>query len=208
MLLFLDTETTGKWDFSHAWDWPSQPHIVQLAAYLARDDEECTHIESMNTLIRPEGWSSFPEALAVHGITDERAAVMGIPLREAMTRFASLCKSADEPPNTGRVIAHNIQFDTHLILASFARCGMDQQIREWGILRPFCTMRALTSRMNLPGRYPGKPKWPTLDEAYRYMFPGATPIGEMTDHSRHSAMGDLLATRNIFTEGRKRGWWK
>jgi DNA polymerase-3 subunit epsilon len=54
--------------------------------------------------------------------------------------------------------------------------------------------------MKLPGRYPGKYKWPNLAEAHRFC------LGRDFDDA-HSAMGDVLACRDIYIHGRTEGWW-
>jgi DNA polymerase III epsilon subunit-like protein len=202
MLLFIDTETTGKWNFKQAWDHPSQPDLLQLGMMLCLADEECTQISSLNEIIRPEpNWEWSDEAEAIHRISLHRAMTFGKPLEQVINAAINMMCGADEEGMGGRVIAHNIQFDTNVLLRAMALCGRNPV--HYSMLHPFCTMRALTNRMNLPSKWPGKPKWPTLDEAFAYVCPemGTDP------EKRHSAMGDLLMCRDIFTEGRKRGWW-
>jgi hypothetical protein len=65
MLLFVDTETSGLIDFAQPTDHPSQPHIVQLAALLCDDDEDCTVRETYQSIIRPDGWEIQTAAEAV-----------------------------------------------------------------------------------------------------------------------------------------------
>src|SRR6185295_11578100 len=86
----------------------------------------------------------------------------------------------------GTLVAHNLPFDNRMLLRASASAGVDPS--PLSLLRPFCTMRALTPRMRLPGRHPGQYKWPSLDEAHRFCFPHA----ERDTAARHSAMGDLL----------------
>src|ERR1051326_4611342 len=60
MVLFFDTETTGKYEFGLPPDDHRQPHIVQLAALLS--DDSGKEIASMNAIIRPDGFIIPPEA--------------------------------------------------------------------------------------------------------------------------------------------------
>jgi DNA polymerase III epsilon subunit-like protein len=202
MLLFIDTETTGKWDFKHSWDHLTQPNLLQLGMMLCLNDDDCTQISSLNEIIRPEpDWAWSDEAEAIHRISRDRAHALGRPLEEIINRAINLMSDADEQGMGGRVIAHNIQFDTNILLRAMALCGRNPS--HYSMLHPFCTMRALTNRMNLPGKWPGKAKWPTLGEAFAYVCPDAVTDPE----HRHSAMGDLLICREIFIEGRRKGWW-
>lgn len=201
MILFLDTETTGKWDFNRPWDHPVQPNLLQLGMLLCQDDPDCTQIRSLNVIVRPGlTWEWSEEAERVHGINRDWAIATGEPLEAVVDQALGMLREADNDGLGGRVVAHNIQFDTNILLRSFAVC--DKNPSPYTVLRPFCTMRSLTHRMNLPGKWPGKPKWPTLDEAYAFTLERQLPA-----EGRHSAMGDLLACRDIFSEGRKRGWW-
>jgi DNA polymerase-3 subunit epsilon len=77
MILGLDTETTGLPDFRAPSDADHQPHLVQLAMVLLDDD--LTERASVSMIVRPEGWTSGPEALAAHGITEEIATRCGVP---------------------------------------------------------------------------------------------------------------------------------
>jgi DNA polymerase III epsilon subunit-like protein len=202
MLLFLDTETTGLWNPNQAWDHPSQPNLVQLAMMLCYDDPDCTQQRTLNVIIRPEpDWEWGAKAEAFHRITRERALALGEPLQTVVERALALMVEADEDGLGGRVIAHNIQFDTNLMMRAIALC--DRNPTTYTILHPFCTMRALTTRMALPSRLPGRPKWPTLDEAFAF----ACPVCATDPEQRHTAMGDLLMCRDIFTTGRQHGWW-
>jgi DNA polymerase-3 subunit epsilon len=200
MLLFIDTETTGKVDFKQPWDHPSQPHLVQLGALLLRGNG--TQERELNCIIRPTGYTIPPEATAIHGITTERALAFGVPLDHAMAKLQGMIIDADDTgTGNGKIIAHNLQFDTHIVLAALALCSIP--LAPFGLLRPFCTMRALTDRMKLPGNF-SKYKWPTLDEAWHFMHPDAPPP---PPESRHTAMGDVLMCRDIYFAGLERGWW-
>jgi DNA polymerase-3 subunit epsilon len=198
-LLFIDCETTGLPNYSLPVDHPSQPRIVQLAAVLHDDDDDGVgFVASLNAIIRPDGWTVPAAATAVHRITTERAYAIGEPLHDVLLSLLSLIERADP----GRLIAHNFNFDHRMLLREASADNMPELTSTVSLLSPFCTMLSLTDRMKLPGRY-GKHKWPSLAEAYQYVF--AQPSDEP---GRHSAMGDVLSCRDIFFEGRRREWWR
>lgn len=203
--LFIDTETSGLPDFKLPIDHPSQPHLVSIAAWHGEwsdESQSITHIASLNAVIRPDGWTSHPRALAVHGITDEYARAFGEPLSDVLTRLLTLITATDDGLNGGQLIAHNHSFDHRMILRSFAETRQDSS--PLGLLRPFCTMRALTDRMKLRSSYGTGYKWPRLDEAYEYVFGRPVPGRE----NGHEAMVDLLGCKDIFEEGKRREWWR
>lgn len=207
MYLFIDTETSGLPDFRAPPDAAHQPHIVSLAAWLGEDDDTTDgtlrHVASLNAVVCPDGWHIDPKAEAVHKITEEYAHSFGEPLGLILTRFVQLVTSAFEASSDSLLVAHNFQFDHRMLLRDFAHARRDMVILN--LLRPFCTMRALTSRMRLPsprGRA-GEYKWPKLDEAYQFLFDRSVPGRE----DRHDAMADVLACKDVFEEGRRREWW-
>jgi DNA polymerase-3 subunit epsilon len=207
MHLFIDTETSGLPDFRAPPDARHQPHIVSLAAWLGEEDETSDalrHVASLNAVIKPDGWSIDPKAEAVHKISEEYARSFGEPLGLVLTRLVQLVTQAFEGSSDSLLIAHNFQFDHRMLLRDFAYAQRD--FITLNLLRPFCTMRALTPRMRLPprrGAPAGSFKWPKLDEAYTYLF--ARPVPGRED--RHDAMADVLACKDVFEEGRRREWW-
>jgi DNA polymerase-3 subunit epsilon len=210
MLLFIDTETSGLPDFTLPLTHPSQPRVVQLAAWLGEEYDEgmlppeqkgaLRHHSSLNAIIRPApGATIHPAAERVHGISLERARAVGEDLGDVLRRLYELVALAStDDPASSTLVAHNLPFDNNMLLIESAHAGFDPTPLSY--LRPFCTMRALTTRMKLPGRYPGKYKWPNLAEAHRFC------LGRDFDDA-HSAMGDVLACRDIYIHGRTEGWW-
>lgn len=179
MILFFDTETTGKADFNAKLDAPHQPRIVQIAALLTDDDgQECSHF---NAIIRPDGFTIPEGAARIHGITTERALAVGIGIREAMTFFQGLAL------HTKTYAAHNIDFDRLLVNSEFLRSNI-----KW-LLGPedcFCTMKAMTPVCKLPGVYDDW-KWPKLVEAHQHAFGCGF-------EKAHDALADVRACAKIY----------
>src|SRR5690554_2718581 len=85
----FDTETTGLPEWKEPSGSDKQPHIVQLAAHQVDRDTQKV-IQTLNVIVKPEGWVSSPEALETHGITTEYAGDVGVPEKIALEMFIEL----------------------------------------------------------------------------------------------------------------------
>lgn len=182
MILFFDTETTGKADFRAGPEAPHQPRIVQLAAILT--DPCAREIMAMNVIIRPDGWTIPEETSAIHGITTEFAEQVGVPIKTALGIFGRMKRSAT------RYVAHNIDFDLLLIQSEFFRAFNQTAIIPADQL--FCTMKSATSVCQIPSpNFPGEFKWPKLIEAHHFAF-GTSFEGA------HDALTDVRACVKVY----------
>ena len=184
-VLVFDTETTGFVNNRAPLADPSQPHIVQLAAQLCDDDGAI--LAGMSLIIDP-GVPIPAGAAAIHGITDERAALIGVKPATALGLFAHLYERAD------LLVAHNIKFDLALMDIAYLRHRRQSDL----ISKPtFCTMNAAAPIVNLPPTPKmlaagiRKPKVPKLEEAVRHFF------DEPLDGA-HDAMVDVIACRRVY----------
>lgn len=193
MIIIYDTETTGLARDRLPPDDPGQPHLVQLAASLIEDDG--TERASMSMIVRPDGWTIPEEASRVHGISQDLAARVGVPLRVAVACFTNLRALADE------AVAHNEKFDWTVVEAALARLGVTPE-KPWP--KRICTAQGPaadhvglppTERMLAAGF--NKPKTPNLQELHKHLF------GEGFDGA-HDALIDVRACARCFTELRKR----
>ena len=197
LALFYDTETTGLPDFKAPSEAAHQPHIVQLAALLVDLGTRQT-IQSMDVIVRPHGWTIPDEVAAVHGITTEHAADVGIPERLAVEMFMDLWNNRNR-------VAHNEQFDARILRIALMRhqgnifhSPSGKSVPDiWKEGRAECTARMATPICALPptdkmkavGRF--HHKTPNLGEAYRH-FTGNDL------QNAHSAMADVLACRDVY----------
>jgi len=188
--IFFDTETSGLPLFSEPSEHPRQPHIVQLAAVLV-DMETREHLSSMNTIIRPDGWTIPKEVANIHGITTERAMDEGIPEDQALEQFMALWAQRMR-------IAHNESFDARIIRIAQSRFGYsEEQLALWKGGEALCTLSMATPIMRLPPtakmRSAGfnKFKSANLQEAHTYFcgkpFEGA-----------HDALADVNACSAVY----------
>ena len=183
-VLFFDTETTGL----PVWGEPSggdnQPHLVQLGAILmdvSTREEKAT----IDTIIRPDGWTIPDKVAAIHGITTERAMDEGIPESEALAMLMEIWK-----PEITRV-GHNQSFDERILRIAILRYMDEAAAEAWksgekactGLLaKPICKM--------LPKNQWGF-KMPKLIEAYNH-FHGRDFDGA------HTAMADARACAEVY----------
>lgn len=196
---FFDTETTGLPDFKAPSESEHQPHIVQLACALV-DMENRKIIESMDVIIRPDGWTIPAEVSQIHGITHEMAMDVGIPEKAAIEQFLALMRDADanvfDPPFRRRV-AHNEQFDARIIRIALMRYFGQELADKFKAAEAFCTMRAATpivkapptARMRAVGR--NHFKAPNLGECVRHFF-------DRDLEGAHNAMVDVQACMDVY----------
>ena len=169
-ILFYDVETTGLPLRGTPSDDPRQPHLVQFAALLM-DKNTREEIESINVIIKPDGWVVPPETTALHGISHAKAVARGVPEQDVVAKFVSMNN------NSVLTVAHNIQFDLQMMRSGMLRYGMSRPDVDDICLRPTaCTMQMSQPIVNLPptermlavGIH--SPKSPKLEEAVRFFF--------------------------------------
>lgn len=176
MILFFDTETTGKCDFRADPDAPHQPRLVELAALLCSDLGK--EVASVSLIVKPDGFEIPEEASQLHGITTEIALARGVEENLALAIFDRFLDMADV------AAAHNVDFD-RLVLSR----GCHERRRKLAN-KGVCTMKPMTDYCRLPGHYGYK--WPTLQEAYQRAF------ARDFDGAAHSALADVRACKDIY----------
>ena len=192
MILVFDTETTGFPNPNLAPDHESQPYIVQLAAELCGDDGRTL---AQFSVVIDNGVEIPEKAAAIHGITTERAAEIGIPADVALELFIHLYGMAD------LIVAHHAPFDAKIMDIALARRAARRGGSPIAILsmgKPvFCTMKAATPVVNIPPtermRAAGfnRPKSPKLEECIEHFF------GEKLSGA-HDAMVDVGAAKRVY----------
>jgi DNA polymerase-3 subunit epsilon len=185
--LFFDTETTGLPIFKLDILDPQQTvRICQLAALLT--DDQGNEIESLHTLIKPEGWTIEPGAAAVHGISLERCHEEGMPMEVALARFNSMKEKCAVR------IGYNVSFDKQMMLREAHLLGIPHNSDG---KETVCVMRLATPICKIPptGKMMKagfkKFKNPKLTEAYHHFF------GKEVEKA-HDAMGDVRATKELY----------
>lgn len=200
-ILVLDVESTG---LPISWNEPSSnvdnwPRVIEIAFELF--DETGKTLLKVIELIAPDGWEiptkeifiakgdSEPEAIKKaqfwvdHGFDTETCKLLGKPMPEVLKQFAAAYDECD------LMVCHNTGYDKSVVSAELIRYG----IRVKGKKPDFCTKLEGEEICKLPGKIPGKYKWPTLDELYNHLF-GKSFIGA------HAAGNDIQATKECYLE--------
>lgn len=187
LLLFYDCETQGLPLFDQPSEDPRQPHIVQLAAALVDEDTRAC-VSSINLIAKPDGWTIPDDVVAIHGITTERAAQVGIPEHKILEVFILLSAMASKR------VAHNESFDARMVRIAIKRFWPDGEADEfadkWKAWPSGCTCWESMPICQLPGK--GKAfKKPKLSEAYQHFF--GKPMT-----NAHTAQGDVQACMDVY----------
>lgn len=152
MKLIFDTETTGLCKDYKDYKRDDTPRLVTLSFILVTDNLEI--VDTYNTVVKPEGFIIPKAASDVHGVTHEMAVETGVPISEALDRFAKALELCDT------LVAHNINYDILVMRGEFYRAKrVAKKVDKF-----FCTKEASTNLCKIPSKY-GKFKWPTLTEA-------------------------------------------
>ncbi len=193
--IFYDTETTGF----PVWGEPSnsklQPHIVQLALAMV-NLETRSIVQSLDFIIKPDGWDIPKEVSDIHGITHEMAMDVGIEESQVIKMFHRFMIENNQQSCRFRV-AHNESFDQRIIRIATKRY-LDSGLADFFKAGDaYCTMKSATHIVNLPPTDKmlaagfNRPKNPNLSEAYEFF------TGKELDGA-HNAMVDVKACIDVY----------
>lgn len=178
-LLAYDTESTGM----PVWDQPSsadcQPHLVQIGALLVDADTRAV-IDSIDVIIKPDGWVIPDDVISIHGISNERAHDEGIPEFDALEMFMAM-----HDRSTLR-IGHNQSFDARMMRIAIKRYLNGDIAEAFKLCPAACTGQLARAAMKLP-----KNKMPTLGEAYQHYV--GKPLA-----NAHNAMADARGCLDVY----------
>lgn len=176
LILFYDTETTGLPLFKEPSEHPDQPRIVQIAATLV-DEETRKTVQSIDLIIKPEGYEIPEEMTAIHGIDTAFALAYGVPFVQTMSVFLHLWDGQKR-------VAYNESFDARIVRIAQHRLGASEKnLDEWKLAPAECAMKM--AQKHIGGKYP------KLKDAYRHF------IGEDFENA-HSAMADVKACMAVY----------
>ena len=187
--IFYDTETTGLPLFNQPSEHPDQPHICQLAAVMMDLDTNRV-LQTLDVIIKPDGWIITEEVTAIHGVSQEMA--MDIGVSESVATLMLLEMIGDRLR-----VAHNEQFDARILRIAVKRFLDDEKADQWKAGISECTAILTTPICKLPPTPKmvavgmNKNKTPNLTEAYTHFF-GQGFSGA------HSAITDALACRDVY----------
>ena len=106
--------------------------------------------------------TSTPGAHEAHKITRETTDRLGIDPINAAHTIEDMLDISD------RLVAHNTNFDIKVLRRTLWAAGIDVDILDEK--EDFCTMRKLAPVMQLKPKKYNEWRWPSLAEAYQYMY--------------------------------------
>lgn len=182
MILFFDTETTGKWIKGLPNGSVEQPKTVQLAAILTYEDG--TEAMSMNAVVYQEHVPD--EAAAIHGLTTGLVGEIGMNEGVALAFFEEMLAVCE------RVVGHNVEYDINVITNAVRLLDKKPNADPFAGKDVFCTMRSTTAICRIPNNGRGGFKWPKLSEAYAHFNDGQEFDGA------HDALADVRACKDVY----------
>lgn len=196
-IVVWDTETQGLPKFNEPSESPEQPHIVQIGARMIETDTWSV-LSTLDVICRPEGWTIPDDVAAIHGITTEMAADVGVPESLAVEMLMDMI-------GPRLMVGHNMPFDIRMVRIACFRFFEAASSEEWAARQYECTQAMATPILKLPptqkmraaGRHHHKSA--NLSEAYRF-FTGRELVGA------HSALVDVDACAAVYRaikEGRR-----
>lgn len=188
MNLFFDTESTGlpKNYKAPISDVDNYPRLVQLG-YVITENGNIVH--QNEDIIKPNGFDIPEEASDVHGITTEIALRDGADIVDVLDEFQFWVEQCDT------VIGHNVSFDINVVGAEYFRMYGKSPLEG---KRSVCTMLSGIELCQLPGKFPGKLKYPKLQELYSAIF-------QKPMEQTHTALDDISHTVECYQAMVERG---
>lgn len=186
MYFIFDTETTGlpvfnttgfhrfpSYRFLNKYD-PAR--IVSISWIIA--DDEGNIVKQAYHVVKPLDFNidNSSKATEIHGITKEIAEERGIPWHTMYDEFIQDLLGCDI------IVAHNINFDTSVILSEMYRYNKQDGIHTFLNKGKLCTMRLGKTAM-------GQSKSPKLCELYQYL------CGEDMSNAHDAAYDTLVCYR-------------
>jgi len=181
-----DTETTRLIKYKERSDGANQPHIVSLAAMLVNLDTKQV-LQSINLIVKPDGWIIPQESIDVHGITNELANEVGLPESVVLGIYINLWRKCNLR------IFHNTTLDNRIIRIALKRYTPnlipDEVWKDKELY--YCTMMKSKSILKLLPKNKWGFKSPKLTEAYKF-FTGKDLV------DAHDAMADTMACMDVY----------
>ena len=157
MDLIIDVETTGLPN-------KRQPNFRDLSAYdnarvvsfawIVLDHN--SRIETSYHIIKPNGFTIPSDSIKIHGITNEFAKQVGIPMKECIRHL----KKVFEKYPIKTLVSHNISFDFGVLLSEFYRHYSNDMVSKFFKAERYCTMKFGKEYLKVK-------KFPKLTELYK-----------------------------------------
>lgn len=161
MNIFIDVETSGLL-IKKAWKFPSYRElslydpcrIVSICWLVCQNDKI---VEQAYFIIKPDHFIISHESQLIHGISQEDADAFGVSLPIILDKLYIAMR------NCSNIVAHNIEFDSNVILSECVRYNKNDLIALIESKHLICTMLKGKEFMNVK-------KFPKLIELYKYLY--------------------------------------
>lgn len=143
-------------------------------------------------IIKPNGFIIPSNVVKIHNITTAKANKNGKEMLTVLAELHNDLKELMEPKDANILaVAHNMNFDKHIILSEVHRHGFKELEKLLNKLPTYCTMLQSKSITKIrTERYPGfKP--PKLKELYNHFFEGES-------FKEHDALEDVKACAKCY----------
>ena len=210
-VLVFDVETTGLIPKRTDMNVPKiadYPHIIQLS-FVLYDIQTKTASHIHNSYINVGNRVIISDFITnLTGISNELCASQGKPIIDVLYEFYKAYTQCD------CLVAHNMEFDEHMILVEIERNRetimqtvppclsiFNPMYEKFRGIERYCTMMSGTNICNImvPSKFEGKPaskKWPKLIELYSTLFNGESVDG------LHNSLIDVYACLRCYLKMR------
>tara|TARA_B100001123_G_C15315058_1_gene1025831 strand:+ start:1150 stop:1749 length:600 start_codon:yes stop_codon:yes gene_type:complete len=170
-VLVFDTETTGlpsKKGFDQYYPY-TESHIYDSSRIVSICWNLYENGNLMNSeyhIVRPNDFEIDNSSIAcsINGITEEVAFETGISINDIFQKMHGHLYECDI------IVAHNLLFDEHILLAELHRNKRDDLIQIFESKKRYCTMNNSRDILKLPTKFGNNYKSPKLVELYQYFF--------------------------------------
>jgi DNA polymerase III epsilon subunit-like protein len=178
--IVIDTEATGLVVGING--------ICEIAAAIL--DNKLEIIETINFDVYPGEKEINPESLKINGFTKERIKA-GLPYMESCLKLLNFVKKYfDETPT---YIAQFYPFDYSFLTDMYSSCGLDEECR-FMFKNQFLDTKSIANYLNLKAEF-NDISTPFPDTTSLSSAGGLKDIFGIQDYESHTALGDVLATR-------------
>lgn len=129
---------------SISWILSQQDKVIQQAYYVVRPDG-------------PHGFQISAESQAIHGISENQAMAEGVDFGKVARELAAIL------PDVTHLVAHNIEFDSHVLRSEFYRRGFPELAALIEKKHEVCTMKKGREVMRSRG-------FPKLGNLYQFLY--------------------------------------
>jgi DNA polymerase-3 subunit epsilon len=194
LICFMDTEyhLLDKQYHKKDADDPNGPRLASLGWILC--DQASMEVRGMDyKLVYPEGWTMTQGAYETNKLDMDTLKRFGFPIASVIAAWADVLELGKGEELT--VVAHGVTTDLKVLRGELRRAGLPD---FYETTYSFCTMMSNTKLLGLKQGDTNRPKWPSLQECFKFYFDMSEIPGA------HTAFNDALALKKLYIEMRSR----